>query len=139
MKHSTQGKEYIVGLFGFDWINGSSEYNYDVADQYGKCTRLKAEQIYFLQTAVARGEFIPMSQVHPVVVEKHGCDKCGILAHCTRTSIDDRGGEAKICNHCLQYVEDPELRDKGGGLKECSGCSALGCEYHPSREQRRLA
>lgn len=131
IKGSVQGKEYIVDLLGFDWTRGSPEVNYDVKDQYGRFQRLKSEQVYFLQTAVAKGEFLPPSQLVMTPVEKNGCDKCGILAHCNRTSK----GES-ICNRCLQYTEDREL---GGGLKECEACTALGCEHHPMRDQRRLA
>lgn len=140
VRHSTAGKEYLVNLVGFDWNEGSSEYTYDVRDAYGRTLdRLKHDQIYFLQTAVAKGEFLSIHQVTPRPVEKHGCDKCGILSHCTRELKDSRGEPMKVCNHCLQFSEDQDDRARSGGLKECEGCTAVGCEHHPIKDSRRYA
>lgn len=139
IKNTNQGKEYVVSLFGFDWTHGSSEHNYEIQDRYGRPTEvLKADQIYFLQAAVAKGDFLPMSQINAVPLSKTGCDKCGILSHCTR-KLTENSKEVSVCNHCLQFVENPDHRSLGGGLRECEGCSAMGCEYHPSVNRRRFA
>lgn len=140
LRDTVQGKEYIVEMCGFDWAAGSPEYTYDLRDGYGRSVdRLKAEQIYFMQAVVAKGSFVPSSQIEMKKVDKTGCDACGILAHCTRVVRDSRGKDMTVCNNCLQYNEDSDTRSLSGGHKECEKCTAMACDHHPSRDQRKLA
>lgn len=139
MTTTPTGKEYIVDMCGFDWAYGESESKYIIRDQYGRVKEVSHDQIMFLQTCVAAGNFVNPTLVSSKKIEKVGCDSCGVLSHCTRPIVQDNGGTKDYCNHCLQYVEDPNARDKGGGIEECKKCSALLCEYHPARDERRMA
>lgn len=129
MTGSMEGREYIVNLFGFDWLAGSSDCTYDLRDPHGRMVdKLKPEQVFFIQAAVAKGEFVPSTQLTARPVDKTGCDLCGVLSHCTRT-VDGKA----ICNRCLYHSDE---RDLSGGLDECRKCTAMSCEHHPSRERR---
>ena len=140
IRTTREGKEHVVNLFGFDWAAGDPALAYEFRDEYGRVLdRIKSDQIYFLQAAVAKGEFVPLSQITTVPVEKHGCDACGILSHCTRVIKDSRGKDMRVCNHCLQFNDESDNRSLSGGHKECESCTATLCEYNPAKERRKLA
>jgi hypothetical protein len=140
MTQSQEGQAHAVNLFGFDWCQGESEKIYEVRDNYGRVVENVAhDKITFFQACAVKGRFIQPAQITDKKLEKVGCDLCGILSHCTRKIVDDRGGSKDYCNHCLQYNDLPALREKSGGDKECASCSASLCEYHPQRHERKFA
>lgn len=136
LKNSLQGKEHLINLCGFDWKESSPEYKYIVHDIYGRPVEtLKNDQVYMMTAIVAKGQFVPQTQIESVQVDKNGCDQCGILSHCTKeVTIKDK--KIQICNHCLQFNEDSDLRSLSGGRKECAKCTAIGCDHHPIRERK---
>lgn len=131
LTQTTEGKEFFVRLFQFDWQSGETDYEYYVADTNEK---VAGTDIYFLRTAVVKGRFVPMSMIDEHKVEKNGCDACGILSHCTRLISGKH-----ICNFCLSHTDNPEHRDKSGGSRECLGCTVLLCQHHPSRNIHKIA
>lgn len=136
LKNSLQGKEHIISLCGFDWKESSPEFKYIIHDLYGRpIETLKNDQVYMMTALVAKGQFVPQAQVLPISVEKHGCDLCGTLAHCTR-EVTAKGKSTRVCNHCLKFDENSENRALSGGHKECATCTAISCEYHPIRDRK---
>lgn len=140
MTKTFEGQSHAVDLFGFDSCQGESEKIYEIRDNYGRAIKeVPCDKISFMQACIVNGQIIHPAQITSKAIEKVGCDSCGILAHCTRKVVDDRGCSKDHCNHCLQYNEMPTLRELSGGDKECNSCSSTMCEYSPQRHESRYA
>jgi hypothetical protein len=131
MTKTTDGKEYFVRLFGFDWEGGESDMVYE---NTMKKESYRGDQIYFLKAAVANGEFLPPSQIDPVKMDKEGCAECGVLAHCTK---EIKGGH-QVCNYCMANSSDLARRDQSGGMKMCESCTVQLCQHYPHRSVAQL-
>lgn len=132
IRHSNEGKKHLVEIFEMKWVQGQSDEIFEITDGMGRVQEsVPGHDAWFLQTLVARGDFVPMRQVRRVEIEAKGCEKCGIMAHCVRSVR----GESS-CNHCL--LGDDLLRNEGDPMK-CRECTKVLCEYHPSRDSRCTA
>lgn len=140
LTETNEGREYLVTKFGFDWQQGREDCEYDVVEPDGTEATCRGDQIYFLKTCVAKGLFVPMQQVFEREKEKHNCELCNKNLHCTRlVKTRDCDDKVYVCNHCLGFIDQSDIRDEGGGIEECARCPDRGCEYHPSSDRPCLS
>lgn len=138
VQHTNIGKQHLVNLFEMEWSQGQSDETYEVLDGMGRAQeKVNGKDVWLLKTLVAKGQFLTSRQIARVQIEVIGCDKCGIMSHCTRQIRDRHSSHTeRVCNHCL--ILDDTLRDQGD-TRQCKECTKALCEYHPSRSAVRTA
>jgi len=134
-KHLTsgfEGKQHIVDLFSFDWEQGDSDTHYQTISGMGELSEeVNGKDMYFLKTAVIRGEFVPMKNLVSRPIEKKACDGCAGIAHCTKTVLSPYNGKVETqCNHCL--IHDERMRQEGDP-SGCRECNVTMCDHNPNR------
>ena len=118
--NSKEGKQYIVDLFNFEWKNGESDHEYQIADTN---LTFPGDQIYFLNAVVVDGHFVPPTHVDEYQLITDRCESCGAFVHCGKDV-----NEKLICNHCLYHSDDHALSD---GRRRCELCTVTKCPNHP--------
>lgn len=135
LTETTQGREHVANKFGFDWHTGRADMKYEIVTKDLDEIVVTGDKVIFLNTCVVKGDFVPPHQVVEKPVEKKNCASCGQLLHCTRLVKDPQKGDMiEICNHCLGFNEDSNLRSQSGGVDECFRCPNESCQSHPEWE-----
>jgi hypothetical protein len=122
--NTKEGREYVVNLYGLEWFTGESDSEYKLADTD---IVVPGDEVYFLNAAVVRGNFVRPSQLDEYQIITEKCDMCGVHVHCYVE--DDKlfpEGITKVCSYCIKHTE--EYRDFWD--YKCPACTVTKCPNH---------